>query len=276
MSTPTFNEGQEISFGINDGSFHDTGFLDGTTVKVVEARYGKATPIDPKYLDPKKGAFPAKIVGKFIFSITKQDGNVTTLKPQEYSTGIDWDGENSKATVTNDGKRLVAKKGFTGFNKVTDFYHLLETAVNAGVPEDLFKGDISVFDGLTFQIASEPNPRARVAEGKEPKAKPFFALLIGGTNASQAAPTTSTGTASVAIDPAIMDASVQALGAIMSTTNGSISRRDLAAAVPPVADANKWDLNTRVAVMNTLFEQSKLSQVAIAAGYKLNGDVVTA
>ncbi len=279
MSTPKFTEGQEISFGVSDGSFHETGFLDGTTVTVVEARYGKSAPIDPKYIDPTKGAFPAKIVAKLVFSIAKQDGTTTTLKPQEYSTGIEWDGDNSKATVTSDGKKLIAKKGFTGFNKVTDFYHLLETAVNAGLPEDAFKGDVSIFDGLTFQLVSEPNPRARVAEGKEPKGKPFFALLIGATNGSLTAPTSGSGTqqpAEISIEPVVLEASVSALQTIMSTSGGSISRRDLASKVPPVADANKWDLATRVAVMNTLFEQPKLSQVAQAAGYKLNGDVVTA
>lgn len=280
MSSHTFSEGQEISFGVNDGSFKETGFLDGATVKIVEARYGKSADVDPKYQDPKN-PIPSRIVGKFIFNILKQDGTTTTLKPQEYSTGIQWDGEKATATVTPDGKRLIAKKGFTGFSKVTDFYHLLETAVNAGFPEDGFKGDLSVFDGLTFQLVSEPNPRAKtLKDGKEPRSKPFFALLIGGSDVSTPAPSasgSSTETVSSIIDPAVLTAGVEALKAIVAESpNNTISRRDLAAKVPPVAERNKWDLSTRIAVMNALFEPNKLGQIATEAGLKLNGDVVTA
>lgn len=277
MSKPTYTEGQEISFGVNDGSFQETGFLDGATVKVVEARFGKSSEIDAKYQDPSN-PIPPRIVAKFIFNIAKQDGTVTTLKPQEYSTGIQWDGEKAYATVTPNGKKLIAKKGFTGFNKVTDFYHLLETAVNAGFPEDGFKGDISVFDGLTFQIASEPNPRARTSKtGKEPKGKPFFALLIGATNNAAQAPGKTPVAESASIDANILDASIIALTTIVaSSPNGTVTRRDIASKVPPIADSNKWDLNLRVGVMNALFEPNKLSQVASAAGLKMAGDTVTA
>lgn len=281
MSSPTFSEGQEISFGVNDGSFKDTGFLDGATVKVIEARFGKSSEIDPKYQDPKN-PIPPRIVAKFIFSILKQDGTTTTLKPQEYSTGIQWDGDKSSATVTPDGKRLVAKKGFTGFSKLTDFYHLLETAVNAGFPEDGFKGDLSVFDGLTFQLASEPNPRARSnKDGKEPKPKPFFALLIGSTNTQSTSTTnvvsSDTSVVSSPIDSNVLSAGIETLKTIVTESpNNTISRRDLAAKVPSVLDRNKCDLVIRVGVMNALFEPNKLGQIASAAGLKLVGDMVTA
>lgn len=276
MSKPTYSEGQEISFSVNDGTFTEAGFLDGTTVKVVEARYGKSSEVDAKYQDPNN-PIPPRIVAKFILSIAKQDGTTVTLKPQEYSTGIQWDGEKATATVTPDGKRLIAKKGFNGFNKVTDFYHLLETAVNAGFPEDGFKGNLSVFDGLTFQMVSEPNPRARTKNGKEPKGKPFFGLLIGPTTTM--APTTNGNgkvvAESASIDPNVLQASVEALTTIV-TERGSVSRRDVAALIPPIADRNRWDLNTRVGVMNALFEVSKLTQIVEKAGLKLNGDTVVA
>ena len=274
MSKPNYTEGQEISFGINDGSFQEQGFLDGATVKVVEARFGKESDIDPQYADPTK-SYAKRIVAKIKYSITKQDGTIKEFKPQEYSTGITWDGEKSTATVTQDGKRLVAKKGFAGFHKSTDFYHLLETAVNAGFPEDGFRGDISVFDGLTFQLVSEPNPRGKVTVGKEPRKKPFFGLLIG---TAAVAPEVANGKAEAAqvdIDPAILAAGVEALSAIVSTS-GSVSRRDIAGKVPSIADANKWDLTKRIGVMNALFEPAKLAQVVSAAGLKLNGDTVTA
>lgn len=280
MSKPNYSEGQEISFSINDGSFQEAGFLDGATVKVVEARYGKESEIAPEYKDPSK-AYAARIVAKFTYSITKQDGSTKVIKPQEYSTGITWDGDKSTATVTPDGKRLIAKKGFTGFNKVTDFYHLLETAVNAGFPEDGFKGDLSVFDNLTFQLVSEPNPRGKTTPGKDPRKKPFFALLIGTTNASASTSASGNGSAKVAesvtIDPSILEAGVQALTSIVaeSTTN-SVTRRDIAGKVPPIAERNKWDLNKRVGVMNALFEPAKLAYVVTAAGLKLNGDTVSA
>lgn len=280
MSKPNYTEGQEIAFGINDGSFQEAGFLDGTTVKVVEARYGKESDIDPQYKDPTK-AYASRIVAKFTFSIAKQDGTTKVLKPQEYSTGIAWDGDKSTATVTPDGKRLIAKKGFNGFNKVTDFYHLLETAVNAGFPEDGFKGDLSVFDNLEFQLSSEANPRARVKEGKEPRKKPFFALLIGSTNnASTSAPSGNgngkAATESAQIDPAILEAGIQALTAIVAeATNNSVTRRDIAAKISPIADRNKWDLNKRVGVMNALFEPAKLASIVTAAGLKLTGETVT-
>jgi len=275
LSKPNFTEGQEISFSINDGSFQEAGFLDGTTVKIVEARYGKESDIDPQYKDPTK-SYASRIVAKFTYSITKQDGTTKVLKPQEYSTGITWDGENSTATVTPDGKRLVAKKGFNGFNKVTDFYHLLETSVNAGFPEDGFRGDLSVFDGLTFQLVSEPNPRARKQEGKEPRKKPFFAILIGSTGTTSTSSAPSTGPAKETIDPAILEASVETLKNIVSESGNSISRRDIASKVPAYADANKWDLNKRIGVMNALFEPSKLAQIVEAAGLKLDGETVTA
>lgn len=277
MSKPNYTEGQEITFGLNDGTFQEAGFLDGATVKVVEARYGKESDIDPQYKDPNK-VFATRIVAKFTYSITKQDGTVKVIKPQEYSTGIHWDGENSTATVTPDGKKLIAKKGFNGFNKVTDFYHLLETAVNAGFPEDGFKGDLSVFDGLTFQLASEPNPRARTREGKEPRKKPFFALLIGNTSQSTSAPSGSGKATSetVHIESAILEAGVQALTALVAeATNNSITRRDIAGKVPSIAERNKWDLNKRIGVMNALFEPTKLAYIVQAAGLKLNGETVT-
>lgn len=275
MSKPNYVEGQEISFGINDGSFQEQGFLDGTTVKVVEARYGKESDIDPQYKDPTK-SYAQRIVAKFKYSITKQDGSVKELKPQEYSTGITWDGEKSTATVTPDGKRLIAKKGFMGFHKSTDFYHLLETAVNAGFPEDGFRGDLSVFDGLTFQLVSEPNPRGKVTPGKEPRKKPFFGLLIGATNAAtETGGNGKTEAAPVTIDPAILEAGVEALSAIVAE-GGSVSRRDIASKVPSIADRNKWDLNKRIGVMNALFEPAKLAQVVSVAGLKLNGDTVSA
>lgn len=275
MSNITYSEGQEISFGVSDGSFKETGFLDGATVTVVEARYGKSADVDPKYQDPKN-PIPPRIVAKFVFEIAKQDGTTTTLKPQEYSTGIQWDGEKATATVSPDGKRLIAKKGFTGFNKSTDFYHLLETAVNAGLPEDAFRGDISVFDTLKFQLISEPNPRARTRDGKEAKPKPFFALLLNGSAAPTPASSTSSAQEAVNIDPNVLSAAVEALSSIVSESpTGSITRRDIAAKVPPVADRNKWDLSTRVAVMNALFEPNKLSQIASAAGLNMNGDTIT-
>lgn len=274
MSKPNFTEGQEISFSLNDGSFQEAGFLDGATVKVVEARYGKETPIDAKYQDPTK-AYAPRIVARFKFSITKQDGTVKELKAQEYSTGITWDGEKSTATVTPDGKRLVAKKGFTGFNKVTDFYHLLETAVNAGFPEDGFRGDLSVFDGLTFQLASEPNPRAKTSPDKEPKKKPFFSLLIGTANTTSGNGNGKSTETAVTIDPSILEAGVQALTSIVAES-GTVSRRDIASKVPSIADRNKWDLNKRIGVMNALFEPAKLQYVVNAAGLKLAGDTVTA
>jgi hypothetical protein len=279
VSKPNYTEGQEIAFGINDGTFSEAGFLDGATVKVVTARYGKETELAPEYRDPTK-AYAQRIVAKFAFSITKQDGSTKEIKPQEYSTGIAWDGEKSTATVTPDGKRLVAKKGFAGFNKVTDFYHLLETAVNAGFPEDGFKGDLSVFDGLTFQLASEANPRGRAPkDGKEPRKKPFFGLLIGSTapvSGGNGNGKTVTPEVSVSIDPNILAAGVQALTSILSESpTNSITRRDIAGKIPSIADRNQWELNKRVGVMNALFEPAKLAAVVTAAGLKLNGETVT-
>jgi hypothetical protein len=174
LSKPTFNEGQEIVFGIDDGLFQESGFLHGATVRIVEARYGKMV-VAAQYQDPKN-PIPDRIGAKFKFAIKKQDGTEKILdRAQEYSTGIHWEG--GTATVSPDGKKLLAKKDFKGFSKQTDFYHLLETAVNAGFAQDRFKGDLSVFDNLEFQIVSETNPRA----GDKAKPKPFFGLLLNGS-----------------------------------------------------------------------------------------------
>src|SRR4051812_35104395 len=168
MSEPKYDEGQEISFGLTD--FKEAGFLHGGTVRIIEARYGKLT-VPPQY-QPANNPIPDRIGAKFKMAVKKQDGTETVLeRAQEYSTGIPWDGDNSTATVSPDGKRLLAKKGFKGFSKNCDFYHLLETAKDSGFPEDGFRGDLSVFDGLIFQMVSEPNPRT-----KDGKPKPFFGL----------------------------------------------------------------------------------------------------
>ena len=283
MSKPTFAEGQEISFGINDGSFQESGFLHGATVTIVEARYGRLS-IPAQYQDPKN-PIPDRIAAKLTFSLKKLDGTTKVFdKPQEYSTGIPWEGEDSTATVSADGKKLIAKKGFKGFSKQTDIYHLLETAVNAGFPEDTFRGDLSVFDGLTFQIVSEANPRARKnKEGKEPNPKPFFGLLLsppqsGSTQVSVA--TSMSGTKEVvttSIDPNIIAAGIVALTTMVNdATTKSVTRRDVASKVPPIADNNKWDVGTRTGVMHALFDLPKLQVIAAAAGLKLNGETVSA
>lgn len=278
MSTPTFKEGQEVSFGLNDGTFTDKGFLDGQIVRVVEARYGKMD-IPAQYQDPKN-PYPPRIAAKLIFSIKKQDGTEKVLKAQEYSTGIQWDGEDSTATVSADGKRLVAKKGFKGFGKQTDFYHLLETAINSGFAEDGFKGDISVFDGLEFLMVSEPNPRAgkNSKTGEGPKPKPFFGLLQNGGNAAVGKPVAaSTTQATPTLDPAILAAGVQAITAMVSeSATNSVTRRDVASKVPPIADSNGWDVATRTGVMQALFDLPKLQIIVNAAGLKLNGETVSA
>lgn len=272
MSTIKYDEGQEIVLG--GDSFLESGFLHGQTVRILEARYGKLV-VPPQYQNPKE-PIPDRIAAKFKFAIKKQDGTEKVLeKAQEYSTGIPWDGDNSTATVSPDGKKLLAKKGFKGFSKNTDFYHLRETAINAGFPEDTFKGDLSVFDGLTFQIVSEKNPRA----GENAKPKPFFGLLIGGTvtganntaPASQGVPVQS----APMIEGSLLSNAVYALSTMVAE-NGTISRRDVASKVPPIADKNGWDLTIRKDVMQTLFDLPKLQVVAAAAGLKVNGETVSA
>lgn len=278
MSNPNYSEGQEISFGLNDGAFKEAGFLHGATVRIVEARYGKFE-IPAQYQDPKN-PIPAKIAAKFTLAIKKQDGSEKILKPQEYSTGIIWDGEDSTATVTPDGKKLVAKKGFKGFSKQTDFYHLLETAVNAGFPEDGFRGDLSVFDNLTFQMVSESNPRAGNAKaGKPAKEKPFFGLLVGGgpVSSGEGSAPSQPAAASPALSPEIVAAGIAALTTMVNESpTKSIQRREVASKVPPIADANKWDSGTRVAVMQALFNSQSLGVIASTAGLKVSGDTVSA
>ena len=272
MSELKFDEGAELTFGLGD--FKEAGFLHGGTVRIIEARYGKMTV--PAQYQPANNPIPDRIGAQFKLAIKKQDGTETILeRAQEYSTGIPWAGENSTATVSPDGKRLLAKKGFRGFSKNCDFYHLLETARDAGFPEDGFKGDISVFDGLTFQMVSESNPRT-----KDGKPKPFFGLLLTGgvagfniaTPTTQAVPATS-----VTVNPDIVAAGVIALSTMIADSpTKSITRRDVASKVPPIADKNNWDAVTRTGVMQALFDLPKLQVIAEAAGLKVNGETVSA
>lgn len=269
MSTPKFDEGQEIVFGIDDGSFTESGFLHGQIVRIVEARYGKGV-VPAQYQDPKK-PIPDRIVGKFKLAIKKQDGTEKLLeKPQEYSFGLPWDGDS--ATVSPDGKKLLAKKGYKGFSKQTDGYHLLESAINAGFPQDGFKGDLSVFDNLVFQIVSEKNPRS----GENAKPKPFFGHLLGGTEATATPATTTIQSAAPVIDGALLANAVLALSTMVSENGGSVVRRDVASKVTPIADAQKWDLQTRTDVMKALFDLPKLQVIAAAAGLKVSGETVSA
>lgn len=274
MSDPKFDEGQAIDFGLGD--FKDAGFLHGSTVRVVEARYGKM--VVPAQYQTAKTPIPDRIGAKFTLAIKKQDGTEKVLdRPQEYSTGIQWDGDDSTATVSPDGKRLVAKKGFRGFSKNCDFYHLLETARDAGFPEDGFKGDISVFDGLTFQMSSEPNPRT-----KDGKPKPFFGLLlndgnVGSPTASATPASSAVSEPEVSVSPAIIAAGITALSTMISESpNQSVTRRDVAAKVPPIADKNGWDVGIRTGVMQALFDLPKLKVIAAAANLKVNGETVSA
>lgn len=265
MSTPTYNEGQEISFGNLSDLGQEQGFLHGAKVRILEAFYGKME-ANAQY------NIPERVGAKFKFEILKQDGTTKVLdRYQEYSTGIEWGGEKNTVTVSPDGKRLIAKKGFKGFAKSTDFYHLWETSVNAGLPEDAFKGDLSVFVGLTFLIASEKNPRQE--KGKE---KPFFGLLLTEENGVGTGTTpVSAPSAPVAIDPQIAQAATEALQTIVTNAGGSITRRDIPSKVQPIAVANGWDLNTRTGVMNALFELPKLNMLASQAGLKLVGETVS-
>lgn len=271
MSEPKYNEGQVIDFGLTD--FKEAGFLHGGTVRIIEARYGKLV-VPPQY-QPANNPIPDRIAAKFKLAIKKQDGTETILeRAQEYSTGIQWD--NPDVNVTPDGKRLIAKKAgaFKGFSKNCDFYHLLTSAKDAGFPEDGFKGDLSVFDGLTFQMVSEPNPRT-----KDGKPKPFFGLLLN----NGVAPTTSVETAATTIavepvvSPTIIAAGVVALNTMIAESpTKSITRRDVAAKVPPIADKNGWDVGIRTGVMQALFDLPKLQVIATAAGLKVNGETVSA
>jgi hypothetical protein len=280
MSEIKYDEGQEISFNLGD--FKEAGFLHGGTARIIEARFGKLTV--PAQYQPQGNPIPDRIGAKFKLAVQKKDGTETVLeRAQEYSTGIPWD--NESVTVSNDGKRLIAKKSgaFKGFSKNCDFYHLLETAKDSGFPEDGFKGDLSVFDGLTFQMVSEPNPRT-----KDGKPKPFFGLLLNGGNGVEAAagavpapavPGNGSGNTHTppSVSPAIIAAGVTALSAMIadSPTN-SITRRDVAAKVPPIADKNSWDIGIRTGVMQALFDLPKLQVIAAAAGLKVNGETVSA
>lgn len=273
MSELKYTEGQDINFGLTD--FKEAGFLHGSTVRVVEARFGKLTV--PAQYQPQDKPIPDRIGAKFKLAIKKNDGTEHILeRPQEYSTGLQWD--NEAVIVSADGKRLAAKKAgaFKGFSKNCDFYHLLETAKDAGFPEDGFKGDLSVFDNLTFQMVSEANPRT-----KDGKSKPFFGLLLNGGEAAApvvAAPATPAAQeATATVSPAIISAGVIALSTMIAeSSTQSITRRDVAAKVPPIADKNGWDVGIRTGVMQALFDLPKLQVIAAAAGLKVNGETVSA
>lgn len=279
MSTPTYSEGQEISFGLLSDIGQEEGFLHGARVRIVEARYGKGKDIPLQYLNLKEGEAPPepRIAAKFKLAIQKNDGTEKILdNPQEYSTGLIFGGDKAYATISPDGKRLIAKKGFTGFGKKTDFYHLWESSVNAGLPEDVFKGDLSVYDNLVFQVVSEKNPRLDATKAKP---KPFFGLLLTG-GATTPGPQATNAPTTASVPASSLSAEVLGLGAstlqtIVANSGGSVTRKDIPSLVQPIANEQKWDVATRTQVMQALFEVSKLSAVAASAGLKLTGETVS-
>lgn len=67
--------------------------------------------------------------------------------------------ETGKAVDDNNGKFLVPVGDKTAPNNSSNFALLLISMVNAGVPEDLFDGDISTIEGLVGHVNRVPAPK---------------------------------------------------------------------------------------------------------------------
>ncbi len=266
MSTEPLNAPEVLEFGDDN----EKGFLDGVQVTVKSIRYGK---LEYNFNAPKPGeeakeakeAIKPKIAAKAIYVTAK---NQKELRAQEYSLGVDWDNDGA-VSVTPDGKSLRIRAGFK-LPKRSDFNHLRESFIRAGISEDLAnKNDLSVYDGESFVMVSEKNPRA----GDQAKPKPFpHQRVVGGV--AQAAPSSSsapTPAAGPAIDPAVVAAAQAALTQIVSDAGKPVGIMSLwsNALLNNYFDSVKADAGVRTSVSQTLFANKDNLNATVLAGTAL-------
>lgn len=267
-----YSEGQTVSFGAND---FNEGPARQMLVTVVSSRFVKLEyPPDIKS--------QPKIAIRWVLKTTKgKEFN------KEYSTGLNWD---EKASVSPDGKSLVAKKEYSGLSKLCNAFYLRERAIKAAFPEEIIKNDIAVFDGATFTMEEGKNPRVKGAgttwyplqyhpEGMQAvmTARGWTTSPDGvtgvPTNPSTFVPAPSAPT----ISPEVMETAKSALLTIVAAKGGSVKRTELPNALGPIAAANGWDKEMRPAVTFALWDVAQLKEVVAAASLKIDagGDTIS-
>lgn len=266
-----YSEGQAIGFGAAD-------FSEGPSKKML------ATVKQSRYVQLvyNTGGFAPGIAVRWTL--------VTTHEKEfsrDFSTGLRWD---EKAAVSEDGRQIVAKAGYSGMSKNSNFAFLRERIITAGFPEANVKNDIGIFDGVCFTFENTKNPRAAGSkEGWYPltfhpegmqavmDSRGWVANPTGVSGvATQPLPSIPLPTAPV-IDADTMNNAVMALAKLVADKGGVLKRSDIPVSLGPIAATNKWDDKMRPAVTFALWDVAQLRTVAEKAGLKVDqsGDTIT-
>lgn len=114
-----------------------------------------------------------------IFDYTKRDGTVVASTLAARVTYKDDDGQEyvqhysagdkEKFNIINNGKSLEPKAEGAALSKSSNFYILMNAAINAGVPENKLGDDISVLDGLYTHNIGMPEPNRAGLASSQPR-----------------------------------------------------------------------------------------------------------
>lgn len=235
---------------------------------------------------------PPKIGIKWTMGTTK--GNTFE---RSWSIGVPWEGNEN--AISADGKHCTV-----AIKKNSDGFYLLEKAIEAGFPADKLLDDISVFEGETFFIATDVNPRAKGARRKEfPKryhAEGWDAALAetlarraakeAQQNAPAYTPSSSATMQSSYNPPTIMATDVldtvtaAAADALEAIVNGAaVTRNQIPKKLNEYVEGQQkatgrpWDPKFREAVAVALWDMNQLkSVVATKPGLTIDGETVSA
>src|SRR3972149_11360171 len=131
----------------------------GVSLRPSDAVEGGLVPVDRNLLW-KKGRFN-------LFDYTTREGKVVATTVAYRLESVDDDGgeytqqysvgDPDRFTIENDGKTL-GPEGVT-ISKSCNFHILMNSAVNAGFPENKIGDDVSVLDGLYAHHIGIPEPK---------------------------------------------------------------------------------------------------------------------
>lgn len=248
-------------------------------VQVKSARFVKYEYAPESGLDPKIGI-------KWEMGTTK--GNTFD---RVWSIGQLWNG--NEGAVSADGKSCSLD-----IKRNSDAYYMLQKAVEAGFPTAKLTNDISVFEGETFFMTTDANPRVRGSrrkvypkryhpEGWEAALEVALqrqaakaaqqdapAYSAPATMQSSYAPPTVVQTAS----GDVLQTAAEALAGILSATGGKVERKDLQKQLSLYVEQNKktWDSGFRRDVGIALWDINQLTTV-VASNPKLtlNGETIS-
>ena len=230
---------------------------------------------------PESGLAP-KIGIKWEMGTTK--GNTFD---RVWSIGQPWDG--NEGAISPDGKSCTLD-----IKRNSDAYYLLQKVLETEFPAAKLTNDISVFEGETFFMTTDANPRAR---GSRRKVYPKRYHPEGWEAAREAALQRQAAKAAQQNAPAytpqssynppvvvqtasgdVMQTAAEALASILSTTGGKVDRKDIPKQLNTFVETNKktWDPNFRREVGIALWDINQLTTVVASnPAWTLNGETIS-